>query len=1131
MSTFDDILALSGKKLSEDQRRAVDSDVATVVSAGAGSGKTTVLSFRFLRLVCSGVDADRILTITFTKKAASEMYERIYTLLSLAAAKDAPDSYLNKQLRDNFNKAAISTMDSFWSEIARSGCLKYGIDRNFSILSDDELAELVDKIVDRLAFDENFFEEYDYIASNKKQSEIYEIFEKIAFHINVLADLNRDDIEKGIHDLISILKKEKASPDLLKCYLDQIGSYREYSNDKGFFADGTFDKAIESFSEGDYAKLPKFNIVTKAVSNSWEELKGIVKLYREALVDVQNIWLLENSIDDEMFVSKLIIAFAKEFNKEKRKAGLLTFSDVEALAKDILLHDKGIRSYYKDCFDYIMVDEFQDNNNEQKNLLYLLSEKKDIFTEGIPRAEDLDCKKLFLVGDDKQSIYRFRGADVSVFNNLKDEVVKKMKGAFLTLGDNYRSERKLVEHFNQVFSFVFSDSGDEDKSFDERVVDSFTSSECDLFEASAGSIRAGRGEGPVDPVIELDLLDDDDESDDTGLLSKTDSEAEFIANKILAIMEDPRFLIAENGQKRKPRFDDIGVLYSMTKTQMPIERALRKKGIPYTVVESTSSMLEGLAYDFYSFLQLLVYPDDKKSYIEILFSPFARISNEGMALFIDPDKDKEFIAFDETPHFSNPSDAESFAFLHDFYNKCKLNAGRETIAKTLERIYYESGYRTYLVSSPSLAVYDEHFSYLWALASKIDSEGGNIVDFLDFIRKRIGTAEKLRGIDIQRLEADGVKLMTVHKSKGLEFPIVILASAGTVESDKECQNSIIDTVHDGKPFVHYDIINSDYIAQKGFSGCDVKSKPIATPFNRYNRKRVVSEYKRILYVALTRAINHLVITAITYPFETKKGDESAKISLYRIYKEALDKVGQDKVSIEYFSRFSLQESLSSRSGHKDLRDMSWYEKAHLAKEATWNDVKVGVKEISHEEYESKNSYSGDLLPDFLVEDILNAHPDIRADFGTLVHSSLESLVSNVSVREFSNRNIGELDALRLSKEAERISLDFKKSSFYERFISNSNKQSAEVRFYYPYENRILEGSADLVVFRDDYNLVVDYKTDRHRNPEEHKMQITMYAKALEELYKKTCYGIVCYVRDFSCGPIWDRDGNEIDLPL
>ena len=1147
---FEKVLKLSAKKLSEDQRKVVFSNRATIVSAGAGSGKTTVLSLRFLRLVNDGVDADRILTITFTKKAAAEMYGRIHALLSAMA--EADDNF-GLQLKDKFPNAAISTMDSFWTEIARSGCLKYGISRDFSLEDSDTRKRLINKVYTTLTTASTSVDAICPIVSNAEivdglnilssyiePSTLADALDKIADNTNILTELSPDTDKEFYMPLITYYCIKYDPISRIKLILNEMASIAGHVSSKcskSIFLNGEYDKAQLALSQldkkcenlsdligiirdSDLSSFPELKVGNAKQADSPEANKAIkdvyLKAYREALEELKALRQMIINEPHQVSIDKAFRAFVYLYNREKRARAILSFADVQAIAKEVLTKDLAIRDYYKSRFDYIMVDEFQDNNIEQRNLLYLLSERCDIHSEGIPRAEDLDPKKLFLVGDDKQSIYRFRGADVSVFNSLKQEIVDKMNGLSLTLGANYRSEPQLVNHFNDVFSHVFeADEYCTDRN--EEVVSLIRGFEEGDYRAEARGIDAGRALSDFSPVIELATIPYEKRSreENAKFLSSNESESIYIAEKILDMVNGDEYMIPDsNGGLRRPDFDDIGVLYRTSSIQMSLEKEFRHRGIPYTVVESTSSTLDGIAYDIFNFLQIVAYPEDKLAFMSVINSPFARISPSGQDFLLG---DAEgFEAFCEDVVFDDPCDKAAYENLKTLYEKVKNMVGRESLPSILDELYYSSGYHTYIQSSGNLSMYSEHYDYLWTLANELDGDGLGIVEVLDYLRPIVGKAGKLDKISIGRIESRGVKLMTIHKSKGLEFPIVMVAAMG--DGFKSESSPFINVSTANQPFIGWDL--SDLITEDG-----VKN-PYSGIFNKWTDKRLKAEHKRILYVALTRAVNHLILIA------KEPSDSGSSESLYTIYKRALDEAMEGDEQKNWDIKFSFVPLIEKQSNIGSLsslkRDLIWYENAASYPEPIWNKKKVAAKDASHVDIES--SEKGYRLPSLSIDSITAEHPSFRTGFGSWVHQALEEKLSGAAaITEFECDSEVEAKNLDLLlSEAKRIADDFVSTDFYRENVGEC-EVGTEIEFYYPDEDRVLQGSADLVVFKDDYNLVIDYKTDKYKTPAEHKGQITTYVRAMEELYGKKCYGRLCYVRDFSAGPIWDKDGNEVEL--
>ncbi len=1082
--TFLELLEASGKKVSDEQLAAIMTDSAAVVSAGAGSGKTTVLSLRFVRLVLSGkAHADEILTLTFTKKAAAEMYERIYSLLSLAASND---SSLEDELTVHFPNARISTMDSFWSEIARTDSLRFGITRDFQSLEAEEGAteELVREVYDELQEREDLEEGFMILSALYKTADLLEMLTRIASsETDILTDFNVSENAASYRAFIKLLD---ARCDARASFIfSSLFSLDEANPVNGQHEE--IQRALEAYRDENYADLPVFNL-NKLRKAADKDIRTFIKdedckAFFERLRALQN---LKATAGDAEAVSKVLEAFIKAVQSRKRILGALSYRDTESLCREVLISNTDVRDYYKNHFKFIMVDEFQDNNSKQRDLLYLLAEKYGVHSPSIPDVKDVEPGKLFFVGDDKQSIYYFRGADVSVFRSLKLDI-ERMGGVNLSLSANYRSEPALINHFNYVFSSVFDVTASEDDIEKESLFSDFTGIPYTSFYASSETIKSRDPKAGVNPAIELYTIDAD--SAEEGDASTEDSEALFIARKIMDMVTGDDYLIPDDdGKLRRPCYGDIAILLRTTAPQMPIERAFRLYGIPYTVQESTSSTIEGVGWDIYAFLNLLIYPEDRLSYMAVLRSPFARISDEGL-LFLTSDRNP---AFSTDPEFAAESDRISYESVKTLYFELRGMVGRRRISEILTHLFYESGYSAYLNSSLYLGAYAEHFSYIWASAVLYDSAGRSLPAFLDYLRPLIGQAKKLSNATVQHLETDGVQIMTIHRSKGLQFPIVFLSDADHGSSNQAARDNLI-TFEGKNPCIMPDLVDNG-------------PNLILQEKSAYTQRRESAELRRLLYVALTRSVDHIIVTAHLRKRHTG-------ISLFDIYREGWP------ISAEEIPSAG-EEELFQKTEHADRS--KWYSQ-EISPPPEYSHRRFGVKDAAKKEVVSFEG--GEALPALLSDSIISTHGAYDV-FGTMVHSLLESLVKgeNPVISYPPEFSTAEKETLALALN--EIEKGFLSSQFYQQVIM-PNKKETEVRFYYPVDGAVAEGSADLLVFCDDWNLVVDYKTDKFMNEGLHKGQITAYAEAMEKLYGKKCYAVLLYVRGWKASTPLDKTGNPV----
>ena len=1071
-----------GKNLSDEQRAAILSDTSTVVSAGAGSGKTTVLSLRFARLVIDGkAHADEILTITFTRKAAAEMYERIHMLLEKAAESD---ERMRNELDERFPKARISTMDSFWSEIARTDSLRYGITRDFANLESDDERDMVKRLYEKLQDCDECREGFMTLSELYSSDAILTFLIRIAGMTDILTEFSAEKNTSSYETFLSLIERDAVNEG--HSVFNTLIALDDADPDNGEHEN--IAKMVSFFESGEYGKLIDFdykNLRKKKDKELWTFIK---EEYRPLAAKLRAISNMQNTVESAADVSALLEVFIRNVQEEKRRMGVLSFHDTEALCRRILLENDDVREWYQRKFRYIMVDEFQDNNGSQRDLLFLLSSKSGITGGHVPSPDELEKDKLFFVGDDKQSIYYFRGADVSVFRALKEDI-QSIGGKVLSLSANYRSEPGLINHFNNVFKAVFDVTPDENEIKREKLISEYTGIPYTSFYAEHEEIKAREAYEGVEPKIRTYMIPKSDE-DLSGYASEADSEAYFIAKLIQQMVFSDEYLIPDgkNGLKR-PDYSDIAILLRTTLPQMPIEKAFRINGIPYTVAESSSALMEAVGSDIFSFLTLLVYPDDKGAYLALLRSPFARLSDDAVLAFSALDGN----AFSEEPELSD-EDMVAFRNLRDLYHSLLEMAGRRPITRILERMFYESGYYTFLQSSDYLSAYTEHFDYIWAAASLYDNKNASLPLFLDYLRPMVGKAEKIQNAVIQHIGESGVQIMTIHRSKGLQFPIVILADSAHGASNKSKSDRFI-SIDGSNPLILPSLSDGDDVIQSEM--CE------------YSSRREKAEARRLLYVALTRAVDHLVLTG----YERKNGMSG---SLYSIYMEGNDG------NVEEIERIpDVYEGYDSASARHSF---DWYD-APVSLEAVYNEKRFGVKDASHKETGWARSEDAEELPSLATDTIIAEH-GIYQEFGVMVHSMLEAAVSGRTYIPSYPPVLSEEERKVISETLGEIEKAFFSSAFYKKHIKD-HRTLAEVRFYYPAGNSVAEGSADLLVFGDDYYLVVDYKTDRYKDEGMHKGQITAYAEAMEDLYKKKCLAVLLYIRGMTEGTFLDKNGDEV----
>lgn len=608
------------EKLNERQKEAINVDVNAVVTAGAGTGKTTVLSYRFLRLVLEKkANADQILTLTFSRLAAKEMFERIESQLLKFDVKD--------QL-SRLGEATITTIDSFCHRVVTSDLKRFGLASDFT-MDEQSCRDLAKEATNRLLKEFENDKGLAFLAQIYKPDELKEsVLESIAYANfllstqfdakTIVAKLNLalDEIYKNQIEVIlstshSLVALEAPSEKI-------INEMKDFS--ATFIANETL-LVEKRDAETILALFEQANIRKSNSSKDYVQRMNELVIQLKDSIDLA-ILIIKTEQEKESFtaVYRVLERLHQIYLTLKRERAILSFGDVAAMAHSILLSNLEVRAYFKNKFRYILIDEFQDTNQLQKELIYLLSEKKELSSLTVPTAKELEKDKLFFVGDEKQSIYRFRGADVSVFKKLNDEIVAS-SGKQLSLVTNYRSEPLLVDFFNTLFEPIMGESTAVYEAKFEKI---------ESFEPSEGVV-------PKIKLLYKPLEEEQQEDSDDQLALAVEAESHAIVSLIKEMVETDNYLISENGKLRRPHLEDIALLFRTTSSQMYFEKALRKEALPYSLSSIQSLFLEAPANDLFLFLQLLIYKEDRLAYVAILRSPFCRISDEHLFALLEDD--------------------------------------------------------------------------------------------------------------------------------------------------------------------------------------------------------------------------------------------------------------------------------------------------------------------------------------------------------------------------------------------------------------------------------------------------------------------------------------------------------------
>ena len=1113
-----------------------------LIVAGAGSGKTRVLTSRIAYILAGGCSAERILALTFTKKATVEMSSRIYKVLKEKAPKKAEDFY----------KANIKTIDSYCNSVAKMGCHLYGIAPDFA---QDEAA--VKSSIENLALP--FILEHrdnEAIKALVRTKDYAQITNEL-FVAPFMADSTISepiDFQKGLQ-----LQKEeiiKAWNLYSKKNLDIFSQLYHACNDFEGNKDLKFMITLNSMldeglpecpyltldmiEESDSRMIEQFTLAIKKVAgislkgaprNGGDEIKEIINTLRsesDILVSICN-YVSGFSITKELTI--LLEEFQDKINDLKRRMSILTFKDIASLAVCILRDYPEIRQVEKEKYKAIMIDEFQDNNSQQRDLLFMLAEKPELHNKGIPRPEDLCPDKLFFVGDEKQSIYRFRGADVSVFRALSQD----FKDGNLSMEVNYRSHPSLIKAFNIIFGgelSVFFIQKDEERIKKEAEC-GMQSELIPAYEAVYHNVKLPKNapakevENPdkvFEPHIHIARYPTNTEAQDNQIIEE-EAEANWVCEKIKELAEK-----GVNGKKYEPK--DIVILFRSYGLQPLYERKLLEHGIPYNTETVTGFFNDGLVNDIFSFLRICVYDNDMFSYGQILRSPFVNLSvEEAEAVLL-----KEASPFDGNGMDILSKDSlERYLHARAFYEDFKESSKTDSLTDCISKLWYSAGYRYETLWNNRVYMYNKMYDLIFELARQSELLSMSLSDFVDSVRVYADQTGKLENMDIPLDKSAGVSLMSIHKSKGLEYPVVFIC--GTHK--KGANDSNASPVYSSEKFG----ITVNTPPCKSFP--ENKSNYFYDTVALENKKKENAELRRLVYVAVTRAISELYITNGKYSLNPDAADKycpGSDLKLDTIY-HTLEPV------INYYEDNNSSSSSSVTCyGFFDVETIPPYDLEQTEKEAVtiskntpaakaalidslikekiYDGAEVIEKEAVPKKYilpsqlhgaddksSSTDSLCYDNIPFGQINQIVEASipkSENQAEprfgfnnFGTIAHAYMEALITGQEP-VYSNREIiglenQERDLPVIKAACSEMQEMFKNSDLGKAAIK-SKWHKSEYSFRNRIGDKIVKGSIDLVFQNEDGTYsIVDYKTNQSIEPSIYYNQLACYRHAIAQM--------------------------------
>ena len=1001
-----------------------------IVSAGAGSGKTAVLSERVLHKIEEGTHVNELLILTFTRAAADEMKDRIRKKIS-------GKEELKKELT-LLNSSYITTFDSFALSVVKKYHYLLNITDNINITD-----ESIVKIQNKKILDEIFERSYKNIRFQelikkyciKTDKVLKENILSIALKIdgfidpfgfidnvynNFFNENNVDNLLKTYESIINDLKKTiELEIENMSLYFDS--DYIEKVNDAVY---NILNADIDELHLYSTVKLPT---VPRGSSEEAKASKDSLKKACDKLLSYGNYGTI-NDIKNDIYSTKdtvltildIIKEFLLEIEKYKKENDIYTFNDISKLSIKILKENENIREELKSSFKEIMIDEYQDTNDVQETFIGMISNNN-----------------VYMVGDIKQSIYRFRGSNPEIFKEKYNNYSKDIGGYKIDLIKNFRSRSEVLDNINKIFCLIMDyNLGSAEYSVSHQMVYGNTAYDTEKVNGFNYNFRV------------LEYLNKQKESGFSDIEVEIFTIAKDIKNKL-----DNNFQVfdKEDGKLRNATYNDFVIILDRSKYFDDFKKIFEYFDIPLTILKdgklnsTTDILLIKNLVDFIIKIKEDVYDIDfKYDFISIARSFLYEYSDEYIFDIVTNNKIKETTIYNDLSTLSDKLNSYTSSLLFNdildvtnFYNKLNKVGDYEEVNVRLKTIN--------------------------SLSSSLSSLGLSIMDFKDYLTDIIENDEDIKYATYTK-EGNSVKILTIHKSKGLEYPICYFADLDHEFNTSELKDKFI---VDKK----YGLIVPSNLEEIDNS---LLKEMYKYDFNREE----VSEKIRLFYVALTRAREQMII--VLPDRETRTLEKNNDGVIEEIRRLSFNKLSSFIYGIKNYLYSYFEQIDIEKLG---LTKNYLYPKKIV--QETLNNIKdnINVEEINIEnEVVEEKHFSKE------TNKIITKEENDLMKFGTKVHEIFELL-------DFRNIDLSLVDNKFIRNKVEKfLSNDLLKN------ISNANIYK-EYEFIYNKDNNEYHGIIDLMLEYDNHIDIIDYKL-KGITDENYIKQLNGYKEYIEKISNK-----------------------------
>lgn len=1093
------------RKFDEKQQLVLDCEKQNqLVSAGAGSGKTTVMIKKITDIILSGkAKPSELIVLTFTNLAAGEMKQRLTKALADELNKATTEEQYKhiSSLLEEIDTSSVDTIDGFCSKMTKKYFYKLNLSPEINIATGLSLDYYRNKSLDQ-CIDSSLTQNRDEVIN------LADCFEKTSRNLDSLKSnllnafyfvMAQADYDAFIEDAVNEYKGLNKSADYLNTHLvktitsnisiiqdciNDLSSYENFFNSVNNYLlvlnqISTTKTLLENVKTFDL--LPKIGI-----NRIKDEDKYSYEKVRAALKNISNL------VDDYSFIKNfnqeyfnknihhfttfinLLKNFITTYQEMKAKYKVLDFADLERNLLKLLNFEDIKNEIYTD-YKYIFVDEYQDINPMQNEIILRLKSNKT---------------NIFFVGDVKQSIYGFRQSTPELFLKMYEDYKQNSQSESFDMNINFRSNPQILQFNNVIFNKLMTK--------EKTDIDYFKDSQ---FEPKRTDFEV------AEDNIEIAIFDDDSteeqfaagiysvQGDQTvNVKSSTEKESEFIADKIISLV-GTEFYDSSLKQKRSMTFNDITILarsVNDNKTNTLI-KVLRSRNIPVNIVNKIElNDCESLNL-ILNILKVLANVGDDTAYASYLTSNLVNITFDEMFEIASSVNEKTF--FSKLIYYKNNfnnSLADKIKYAFNLLEEIKIESATLNNLALIDLLLNHYHIKQYILNTKNGK--NEYISlnnFLSTISSKEASL--SLEEFITYIETNINNQTEYSQTDA----IDSVTIQTIHASKGLEYPVVILFN-----SNKKF-----------KPNNDRDDINFDSELGIGMQYFDLEKRTKTDSLIRFaigikNKIKCYKEELRLLYVATTRPQNKLIITGCV-KFDNLRNGKVATNNfielIYSVFENNLDIENEVTVlpscKFYQFANYNTSNLVvktnKSSSFSINSRNLDFvYPNIELCNISLKNNV-TGISKQQNEEY--------NILPNKLnISENLDAKIQSSAELGTLYHKYLSEIDFS---KEYTKVNTNEVDEGLLELAHSKLyhicknCIDIKHENQFMMYVPyNQIFKDSSVN-----QKVLVQGVVDLMVEFDDHFVLIDFKyskRDINALKERYKTQLELYKMAIEKAYHK-----------------------------